>query len=127
MVVAIKCKSLLLEKTLSIFLKDYLGTSDKCNILISDGFIKSKNKLFIVSDRDDANMSLPFSKEELLDALKRFYKQYSAVDLTPNFSNSTNPSLPTISSLEKEIQSIMKDYTKKIVTTIKKHQGNTSS
>lgn len=120
MQVAIKCKSFLLEKTLSIFLKDYLSTSDKCDVLVSDGFIKTKNNLFIISDRDNANLSLPFSKEELINSLATYPNKYDNTKVSS--ANENNTSINN-QPLEREIDSLMQEYTKKILLTIKKYKN----
>lgn len=70
MKIKIQCKSLLLEKALKMFLKDYV-VNNNYNILISDYKINSA-KLFLINKTKSSNLQKPFSREDLFSKLQSF-------------------------------------------------------
>jgi hypothetical protein len=99
MKIKIQCKSLLLEKALKIFLKDYV-VSRNYNILISDYEINS-TKLFLINNTNKTNILKPFTKENLITRLNNFQ---------------------TIKEqhIEDEMRSLLEEYTYKLTQLNKK-------
>jgi len=72
MKIALKCKSVLISKALEFYLKEYLTEEDKAEIIVADHHLEGVENLFLISKDKDANLSVPFTKEMLLDALEEF-------------------------------------------------------
>ena len=69
--ICIECKDIIIEESLKLFLKEYLVMKKDCDFLISDVKIHTQKPLFIIS-QNSPFLSIPFSKEALLQALKEF-------------------------------------------------------
>lgn len=72
MKIAIACKDILLEKTLILFLQDYLANKKDCDFLITDEKLMHAKKPQFIIGFNNAHLKLPFSKEQLIDALYEF-------------------------------------------------------
>ena len=72
MKIALACNSLLLTKSLKIFLKRELTSYKKCDFVISDKKINIDKPLFVISNKD-SDLQLPFSESSLMIELDRFY------------------------------------------------------
>jgi len=71
--VYIECKSILLQRALELFLESYKTTNSHIsNFHISDK--KLENNYTFVIGKD---IKLPFTKDELLQALEKFYNEKS--------------------------------------------------
>jgi len=90
----IKCKSLLLQKALEEFLKDYIS---------DDGLVISDEKGDIIIGKD---IKKPFSKEQLLNQLKEIYYIKS---------NSK--------SFEEKLDSLIDEFSYKLKLLIKEEYG----
>jgi len=77
MKIALACKSLLLSKSLEIFLKKNISSYKKCDFVISDSKIEIDKPLFLISN-DSSNLKLPFSESALMIELDKFYNQIGA-------------------------------------------------
>lgn len=71
MKVFIECKDVMLQKTMELFLKDYLSSKKECDFLIVDEKLNHKKAQFILGDK--AFLTIPFSKEKLFEVLNEFY------------------------------------------------------
>ncbi|NOX14544.1 MAG: hypothetical protein GXP61_00620 [Epsilonproteobacteria bacterium] len=72
MKIALMCNSLLLTKTLEIFLKKNISTYKKCDFVISDQKLELDKPQFIVSGKY-SNLQFPFSQSSLIIGLDKFY------------------------------------------------------
>ncbi len=103
--IKIQCKSLLLEKTLKMFLKRYVvsSASSTYDILISDYEVNS-TKLFLIQNTNKTQIKKPFTKEALVTKLNRFNK------------------IKTMKSknIEDEMKSLLEEYTYKLTELHKK-------
>ncbi|MFK5880892.1 MAG: hypothetical protein QM482_01650 [Sulfurospirillum sp.] len=72
MKIALACDSLLLTKSLEIFLKKNLTSYKRCDFVISDKKIEINKPLFLISDKM-SNLQVPFSESSLMIELDRFY------------------------------------------------------
>ena len=76
MKIAIECKSLLLQKSLEMFLQKYITSSKYCDIFICDvECFEDDERCFYISQDKNADLVKPFSKSQLLLALESRYKQ----------------------------------------------------
>ncbi|EAI5784089.1 ornithine carbamoyltransferase [Campylobacter jejuni] len=71
MKISLECKDLIIEKTLELFLKDHLVMKKNCDFIISDEKIHTAKPLFIIA-KNSPFLSLPFSKEALMNSLNEF-------------------------------------------------------
>lgn len=71
MKISILCDSLLLKKSLEIFLKDYLTTYKNADFVLCDEKMDIDKPSFVVGTSDSADIKVPFSKSSLLADLRR--------------------------------------------------------
>ncbi|EAI5941832.1 ornithine carbamoyltransferase [Campylobacter coli] len=71
MKISLECKDLIIEKALELFLKEHLVMKKDCDFIISDEKISTQKPLFIIA-KNSPFLSLPFSKEALMDSLNEF-------------------------------------------------------
>jgi len=111
--VSINCHSLLLQKSLENFLRGYIVSKNRADFIISDREIDVDKPLFVVG-RD---VEKPFSRSRLFIELERFEKKIKTLSAVKNISKN----LEDLSSLEKEIELLTKDFVQKIVQIVKKY------
>ena len=105
--VCIKCNSILLQKSLENFLKPYLSTVDRCDVIISDERFNSPKPLIYISQSTDADIVKPFSKEQLYDKLK----------LKSGVKSSANST--KYDELEMKIKKLTVSYVKAVLKCVK--------
>ncbi|EOI8832100.1 hypothetical protein ACMXG6_001750 [Campylobacter coli] len=71
MKISLECKDLIIEKALEFFLKEHLVMKKDCDFIISDEKISTQKPLFIIA-KNSPFLSLPFSKEALMNSLNEF-------------------------------------------------------
>ncbi len=71
MKISLECKDLIIEKALELFLKEYLVMKKDCDFIISDEKISTQKPLFIIA-KNSPFLSVPFSKEALMNSLNEF-------------------------------------------------------
>lgn len=81
MKVALVCESPLLKKSLELYLKENVSTYEACDFVISDRAVKSKKPVLYIGKREDASLSVPFSKEQMLSKAQQFYNYHAEVDV----------------------------------------------
>ncbi|MBZ7987790.1 ornithine carbamoyltransferase [Campylobacter canadensis] len=84
MKIAIKCKNLLLEKTLILMLKDKICGIKDCDFIICDEKINNNKAQFLISYSSYSHIKTPFTKKELLDALMEFYSSIKQENYNKN-------------------------------------------
>lgn len=114
MKIALACQSILLEKTLKIFLSSYLTSYNHCDFVISDRKIEIEKPLFYISN-NDSNLNLPFSKGTLIMALEKFYtslqtKLENSLDIKKDFGK-----------LEEKIVLLTEEFRENLIQTIKEY------
>ncbi len=72
MKIALACKSLLLTKSLEVFLKNSISSYKKSDFVISDRKLDIDKPLFVIS-QNDSNLRVPFSHSSLMIELDKFY------------------------------------------------------
>lgn len=73
MKIAIECKDLILERALILFLKEFLVLKKDCDFIICDEKLDINKPQFLIN-KYSPHLSIPFSKEELLNSLYSFDK-----------------------------------------------------
>lgn len=75
MKIALISDSLLLDRTLEMYLKDYLTSYKLCDFVVATQPVDSQKPVFLISEYENANLHKPFTKEILLQALEAFFLQ----------------------------------------------------
>jgi len=104
---------LLLQKSLENFLRRYIVSKNRADFIISDREIDVDKPLFIIGK----DVEKPFSRSRLFIELERFEKNIDTLSAVKNI----NENFDDISSFEKELEQLTKNFVKKIVQTVKKH------
>ena len=105
--VSVVCESVLLSRSLKMFLKPYLQNYKKSDFVITDKRLDIDKPQFIISHDSSADLIVPFGNSTLLVALEKFYNKISQdIDTT---------------NLEDKIEKLLKEYTSKMMTLIKEH------
>ena len=74
MKIAVECKSPLMQKSLELFLDNYLSSLKHCDIVLKD--IKSDDsRSFFISSNSESDLIKPFSKSQLILALEKRYER----------------------------------------------------
>ena len=109
--IVIKCNSPLLQQTLLSYLNEYIYEYELADVLISDINEKSEKVLFRIGFDLDADLMIPFSKDELIKKLNKLYE--------------TNPRLQKIQNtqevLEEAIKRLNKKHKEKIAKLMKSY------
>ncbi len=113
MKVAVACKSILLQKSLELFLKDFISTYRYCDFMITDRNINMDKPLFLISKDKEANISVPFSKSQIILETKAFYQSLQNKNKTTKGVDFT--------LLEKKIELLSKEFTKNIIKAVREH------
>lgn len=80
MKITVVCASELLQKSLEIYLKDYLAPIEECDFVISD-YQSCDMKPVCLVGTANAHIKTPFTQESLLANCKVFYATYCAESL----------------------------------------------
>ena len=115
MKIAIECKSLLLQKSLELFLEEHLTSVKYCDICICDvECFEDDERCFYISQDANANANLikPFPKSQLILALESRYKKIKK-------DTSDNGDKLDFSILEKRIDSLTQEYKENIIKAVR--------
>lgn len=109
MKVLIDCNSILLQKSLEIFLCDNISKETRdYDFVVSDKLIETTKPLFLISNTKNSNISKPFSKNKLQKELNEFY-QNSVLDGNRDLK------------LKKEIEKLTSEFVENLMLKIKGH------
>ncbi len=115
--VSIVCQSLLLTRALELFLKNSLAPYKKCDFVICDKKIDLNKPQFIISDDEDADLSVPFLKSALILKLEEFYKKLrNEESFDAKLENGRK-----FESLEIKIDHLTKQFRQELIKTIKEY------
>jgi len=114
--IAVECKSPLMQKSLEMFLKNYLSASRQSDIIITDEKSLDDVRYFCISAEKDADLIKPFSKSQLILALERKYKT-----LKTQVKNEDELSFDV---LEKRIAFLTKEYQENILKAVRTFYEN---
>lgn len=116
MKVAVACQSPLLQKSLELFLKEYLTSPKKCDILIRDELSFDDERTFYISTAPEADLIKPFSKSQLILALER---RYGLKNLEIPSSLQEESVALDFDILQKRIESLTQEYQENILRVVK--------
>lgn len=94
----IKCKSVLLKKSLELFLGDSISNYETCELVITDYAVKTKKPVIVIGK----DLVKPFSREMLMQKI-----------------NAKIPPLERTAGLEQKIQAIIEEFTAKLTGAIR--------
>lgn len=123
MKVAIQCDSPLLQRSLELFLEGHLSSRRHCDILIRDKAIgDDEYPTLLISTDVSADLRKPFSKAELLDALRR--KLHTTVTVQSVESQvqeieKKEETFVDFSILEKHIEKLTQEYQTNILKAVR--------
>ena len=102
-----------MQKSMEIFLKDYLSGSRQCDIVLRDEKCLNDERCFYVSTKKDADLVKPFTKAQLIFALEKKYKM-----LQQTLPVEENDGL-SFEVLEKRIAYLTQEYQENILKAVK--------
>ncbi len=117
MKIALACQSVLLEKSLEIFLKSYVTPYKQCDFVISDREIEIDKPLFYIAT-ENSDLIMPFSKSALMLKVESFYDSL--------FKKETKESIKKvdIKDIEEKITKLTDNFRDDLVNLIKEHYDN---
>ena len=149
MKIALICDSLLLDRSLEMYLKEYLTSYKLCDFVVATQPVGSQKPVFLIGDFEGANLKIPFTRELLLQELDTFYqslkggrlsddmaqemRDIKAINATsasfigskiesPNIQNTLEiPLISQDSALNAKLEDILRRYAKEIETAILEH------
>lgn len=118
MKIAIDCKSILMRKSLELFLTKHLATAKNADIIIKDTKCSNDERCFYISAGKDADLVKPFTKAQLVLALERRLKNVSQIKKVKNKEQMD------FSILEKRIELLTQEYKNNILKTVRAFYEN---
>ena len=118
MKIALECKSPLMQKSLELFLQDYISSVKNCDIVIRDEPCLENEKCFYISSDKDADLVKPFSKVQLILALENRYKIMNKDIVKTEYMEEDEIPL-NFDILEKRIASLTSEYQANILQAVK--------
>jgi len=119
MKVALDCNSILLQKSLEIFLVNYLCSKKQADIIVTDKPSLKDSKYFYISTKKEADLIKPFSKAELILALERRYNLQQIEPLADMVEKKDLKEGLDFSILERRIDQLTQEYKHNIIRAIK--------
>lgn len=75
MKIALICDSLLLDRSLEMYLREHLTSYKLCDFVVATQPVESQKPVFLIGDFQRANLKIPFTREILLQELESFEQQ----------------------------------------------------
>jgi len=119
MKVAVECQSPLLQKSLELFLVNYLSSLKQCDIVVRDIECLNDERCFYVSSKPNADLVKPFSKSQLIIALENRYKELKEDEPEVEEFSEVNNEPMDFEILEKRIEFLTKEYQDNILRAVK--------
>ncbi len=113
----VKCKSILLQKSLSLFLKPYLTSSKHCDFFISDQYFESEKPLFLIGK----DIKKPFNKNELLNSINKFATKINVQQKNQKPKKSEKSFIKQNKELNKQIETLTSKFSQDLVKLIKNY------
>ena len=112
MKLALKCNSLLIQKTLTSYLKGHIVDFEDADFIICDKLFSVNSPIFLISYSNKSHLQMPFTKAELFWALESFY--IGMMDADTSFTKE-DLIAPFIEKLNKKHQEKIAKLARKIV------------
>ena len=117
MKISVECQSPLLQKSLEVFLADFLCSTKQCDIVIRDQECINDSRCFYISTSEKSDLIKPFSKSQLILALEdRYAKMNINASVEKEYFEEETIDFEI---LERRIDSLTKDYQKNIIDAVK--------
>lgn len=116
MKIAIECRSVLLQKSLEMFLANHLSSSKQSELVIRDTKVGNDPRNFYISSDSDADLIKPFSRSQLILALENRLKKSSVQDSHAKESEHVPMNFEI---LEKRIELLTKEYQENILKAVR--------
>ena len=128
MKVFIDCGCAMLQKSLEMFLGEFIASYDECDMIISDEEKDTTKPLFLVGD-ENGDIKMPFNKESLIEKLLEYDRiikfnanlnyetsEFSNLQTALNSANSSN-------SLEDRISDLVDSFKDELIKIIKESKN----
>ena len=119
MKIAVECQSPLLQKSLELFLVNYLSSLKLCDIVVRDVACLNDERCFYVSAKADADLMKPFSKSQLILALQKRYEELKKNKPLVSSEEKTEEEAMDFGILEKRIEFLTQEYQANILRAVK--------
>ena len=119
MKIAVECQSPLLQKSLELFLANYLSSLKQCDIVVRDIECLNDERCFYVSNKPNADLVKPFSKSQLIIALENRYEELKEDEPEETLEEIVNNEPMDFEILEKRIEFLTKEYQENILRAVK--------
>lgn len=117
MKISVLCDSLLLKKSLEIFLKEHITTYKNAELIISDKKLDVKKPLLVVGTSEESDIVIPFSKSSLLIRLENIYdKKVGRKKNSPKKEEKRE-----LWKLEREIDKLTLKFREDLINTIREY------
>lgn len=120
MKIALACQSILLEKSLEMFLKNCIYPYKQCDFVISDRYIEIDKPLFYISS-ENSDLDIPFSKSSLILSIEKFY---NTINQENSETKVTSFKKVNIKDLEEKIIDLTDNFRNDLVNVIKEYYEN---
>lgn len=117
MKIALACQSVLLEKSLEIFLKSYITPYKQCDFVISDAKIEIDKPLFYIGT-ENSDLIMPFSRSALMLKIDDFYDSLFKIDSKKSIEKVDTE------DIEVKITKLTENFREDLIRTIKEHYDN---
>lgn len=128
MKVFIDCSCSMLQKSLEMFLGEFIASYDECDMIISDEEKDTTKPLFLVGD-ENGDIKMPFNKESLIEKLLE-YDRIIKFNVNLNYETSEFSNLQTASnsanssnSLEDRISDLVDSFKDELIKIIKESKN----
>jgi len=118
MKIALACQSILLEKSLEIFLKNYLSSYKQCDFVISDKRVEIDKPLFFIST-ENSDLNVPFLKSSLILSLEKFHKEFILKEVSVEIDKPLKKI--NIKNLEEKISNLTDTFRDDLIGVIKEY------
>lgn len=119
MKVAVECQSPLLQKSLELFLANYLSSLKQCDIVVRDMECLNDERCFYVSNKSNADLVKPFSKSQLILALEKRYEELKENAPEEESEVRVDNEPMDFEILEKRIEFLTQEYQDNILRAVK--------
>ncbi len=119
MKVAVECQSPLLQKSLELFLANYLSSLKQCDIVVRDMECLNDERCFYISNKPSADLMKPFSKSQLILALEKRYGELKEDEPQEAVEETEDSDPMDFEILEKRIEFLTKEYQENILRAVK--------
>ena len=142
MKIALICDSLLLDRSLEMYLKEHLTSYKLCDFVVATQMIESQKPVFLIGDFEGANLKIPFTREILFQELETFERklrskamqetksqEFGILETTnsPFLNAESQPNVQALgsrasdSTLRTKIEEVLQRYANEIEAIIQEH------